>query len=194
MNGTKGSARAFVVLFFTRCRPRMRLSLLNRRVHHWLSMVVMLPLLVVAPTGVLLQLKKQLTWVQPPEHRGSGAPALALPALLDTLRTVPEAAIASWDDVDRVDVRPGKSLVKVTTKNRHEVQLDAATGRVMQVAYRRSDLIESLHDGSFFGDGARYGLFTVSGVALFVLWFTGVILFVQPYVVKARKKRRHGLR
>lgn len=172
----------------------MRPSLLNRRVHHWLSLAVMLPLFVVAPTGVLLQLKKQIAWVQPPEQRGSGAPALALPVLLDTLRAVPEAAVASWDDVERVDVRPAKGLVKVTTANRHEVQIDAATGRVMQVAVRRSDLIESLHDGSFFGDGARYGLFTVSGVALFVLWFTGVILFAQPYVVKARKKRRQDLR
>ena len=171
-------------------RLAMRLSYLNRRVHHWLSLVVLLPLALVAPTGVLLQLKKQLTWVQPPEHRGSGAPALALPALLDTLRTLPAAQVASWDDVERVDVRPAKQLVKVTTANRHEVQLDAATGRVLQVAYRRSDLIEQLHDGSFFGDGARYGLFTASGVALFVMWLTGIVLFVQPYWVKARKRRR----
>lgn len=168
----------------------MRPSLLNRRVHHWLSLVVMLPLFVVAPTGVLLQLKKQLPWVQPPEQRGTGAPNVALPALLDTLRTVPEAAVASWDDVDRVDVRPSKKLVKVTTANGHEVQLDAATGRVLQVAMRRSDLIESLHDGSFFGDVARYGLFTASGVALFVLWFTGIVLFAQPYWAKARKRAR----
>lgn len=168
----------------------VRLSLLNRRVHHWLSLVVLLPLAVVAPTGVLLQLKKQLAWVQPAEQRGSGAPALALPALLDTLRTVPQAAVASWDDVDRIDVRPSKQLVKVTTANRHEVQLDAATGRVLQVAYRRSDLIEQLHDGSFFGDGARYGLFTAAGVALFAMWFTGLVLFVQPYWVKARKRHR----
>lgn len=150
----------------------------------------MLPLLVVAPTGVLLQLKKQIAWVQPPEQRGTGAPALSLPAVLDTLRAVPEAAVTSWDDVARVDVRPSKKLIKVTTASGLEVQIDAATGHVLQVARRRSDLIEAIHDGSFFGEGARYGLFTVSGVALFVLWFTGVILFVQPYWVKARKKRR----
>lgn len=176
----------------------MRLGWLNRRTHYWLSLVVLFPLAVVAPTGVLLQLKKQLTWVQAPEHRGSGAPAVALPALLDTLRAHPALGVQTWDDVDRIDVRPGKGLVKVTTltdaTGRQEVQVDAATGRVLQVAHRRSDLIESLHDGSFFGDGARYGVFLVSGLALSVLWFTGLVLFLQPYWVKATKRRRAAAR
>lgn len=168
----------------------MRPSLLNRRVHHWLSLVVALPLLVVVPTGILLQVKKLSTWVQPPEQRGSGAPALALPALLDTLRARPGLAVASWDDVERIDVRPSKQLVKVTLSGQREVQLDAATGRVLQVAVRRSDLIEQLHDGSFFGDGVRYGLFLVSGIALFVLWMTGLVLFVHPYWARWRNARR----
>lgn len=168
----------------------MRPSLLNRRVHHWLSLVVALPLLLVLPTGILLQVKKLSTWVQPAEQRGTGAPALALPALLDTLRARPDLGVASWDDVDRIDVRPSKQLVKVTLAGQREVQLDAATGRVLQVAVRRSDLIEQLHDGSFFGDGVRYSVFLVSGVALFVLWLTGLVLFVHPYWAKARRRRR----
>lgn len=168
----------------------MRPSLLNRRVHHWLSLVVALPLLIVLPTGVLLQVKKLSPWVQPPEQRGSGAPAVSMAAVLDTLRARPNLGVGSWDDVERLDVRPSKGLVKATLTGRREVQIDASTGRVLQVAIRRSDLIEQLHDGSFFGDGVRYGLFLVSGVALFVLWLTGLVLFVHPYWAKARKRRR----
>ncbi len=173
----------------------MRPSLLNRRVHHWLSLVVALPLLVVIPTGVLLQVKKLSTWVQPAEQRGSGAPAVSMAAVLDTLRARPDLGVASWDDVERLDVRPAKGLVKATLAGgeglvRREVQIDAATGRVLQVAVRRSDVIEQLHDGSFFGDGVRYGLFLVSGVALFAMWLTGLVLFAQPYWAKAQKRRR----
>lgn len=168
----------------------MRFQKLNRKVHYWLSLGVALPLLVVIASGVLLQVKKQLTWVQPAEQRGQGPPQVAFSALLDTLRTVPEAAVATWDDVDRIDVRPGKGLIKVTAQNRYEVQLEAATGRVLQVAYRRSDLIESLHDGSFFSDYVKLGLFLPSGVALFVLWLTGLYLFALPYLARRKKRRR----
>lgn len=168
----------------------MRAQVVNRKVHYWLSAFVAVPFLVVGVTGLLLQLKKQVPWVQPVEHRGTGAaPALAWPALLDTLRAVPEARIASWADVDRVDVRPGKGLLKVVAANRWEVQVDAATGRVLGVAYRRSDLLESLHDGSFFGGAVRWGWFTPAGAAFLVLTGTGVVLFVLPFGGKRRRRR-----
>ena len=170
----------------------VRPTLLNRRVHHWLSLVVALPLLIVIPTGVLLQVKKLSTWVQPAEQRGTGVPAVSMTTLLDTLRARPDLGVASWDDVARIDVRPSKQLVKVTLGGRREVQMDAATGRVLQVAVRRSDLIEELHDGSFFGEGVRYGLFLVSGIALFALWATGLVLFVHPYWAKMRKRQRRA--
>jgi uncharacterized iron-regulated membrane protein len=172
-----------------RRRSKYRWSRFNRQVHYWLSLGVALPLGLVIASGLLLQLKKQIPWVQPTEQRGSGAPAGTMAALLDTLRARPDVGVASWDDVDRVDVRPGKGLVKVTTTDRLEVQLDAATGRVLQVAVRRSDLIESLHDGSFFGDVAKLGVFLPAGALLLVLWFTGLILFVQPFW-RRRKPRR----
>ena len=168
----------------------MRAQILNRKVHYWLSAFVALPFLVVGVTGLLLQVKKQVPWVQPVEHRGAGeAPVVAWPVLLDTLRTIPEAGIASWADVDRVDVRPGKGLLKVVAANRWEVQVDAGTGRVLGVAYRRSDLLESLHDGSFFGDAVRWGWFAPSGLAFVVLTLTGVVLFWLPFGVKRRRKR-----
>lgn len=162
-------------------RKPLRWGRLNRQVHYWLSLGVALPLGLVIASGLLLQLKKQLSWVQPTEQRGTGAPAVALPALLDSLRAHPGLGVAAWEDVDRIDVRPGKALIKVTTHDRLEIQLDAATGRVLQTSVRRSDLIESLHDGSFFGDAVKLGVFLPAGVLLLVLWGTGLVLFVQPY-------------
>ena len=57
----------------------MSFNSLNRKVHYWAAFIVAVPLLVMIGSGVLLQLKKQWTWVQPAEHRGTGsAPVLDL--------------------------------------------------------------------------------------------------------------------
>jgi uncharacterized iron-regulated membrane protein len=160
----------------------------NRKLHRWGALAVALPFLVVIGTGILLQLKKQFDWVQPPEHRGAGAPAVSLPDVLARASAVPQAGVRTWADVDRVDVRPEKGLIKVMTRTRWEVQLDASTGAVLQVAYRRSDLIETLHDGSFFHPLAKLGVFLPSGLVVLGLWITGIYLWLLPW--RARKARR----
>ncbi len=120
--------------------------------------------------------------MQPPTRLGSAfAPSLTFEQILRASQQAPEAEIQGWDDIDRLDVRPGKGMLKVRARNRWEIQLDAATGEVLQVAYRRSDLIESLHDGSFFHDKAKLLVFLPSGFLLLGLWLTGMYLFVLPY-------------
>ena len=96
--------------------------------------------------------------------------------------------VQRWDDVNRLDVRPGRGLVKVWLQNGYEVQIDLGTGRVLQVAYRRSDLIESIHDGSFFGgDWTKLGLFLPTGVTLLLLWLGGVWMFWVPFWAKRKR-------
>src|SRR5262245_5829798 len=100
-------------------------------------------------SGLLLQAKKHSAWVQPPERRGTGtAPVLSLHDVLERVKQLPDMDVTSWGDVNRLDVRPGRGMVKVWLHNGHEVQVDLGTGNILQVAYRRSDLIESIHDGS----------------------------------------------
>lgn len=161
--------------------------ILNRKVHRWGAIVVALPFLVVLVTGVLLQLKKQLPWVQPAEARGASAtPALSAAQILATVQRVPEAKAQSWADIDRVDMRPAKGLIKVITTSRWEVQLDAATGAVLHSAFRRSDLLESLHDGSWFHPAAKLWVFLPVGVVVLVLWGTGLYLFAVPILARRR--------
>ena len=141
-------------------------------------------------TGVLLLLKKDFGWIQPPSLKGEQAGlGIDFDQTLAVAQTVTEAGIQSWDDVDRLDVRPGKGMIKVRDKNRWEIQIDAHSGAVLQVAYRRSDLIESIHDGSFFGDYAKLWVFLPSALMVVGLWVTGMVLFFHPYVVKSRKRR-----
>ena len=121
----------------------MRLSILSRRLHRWGSAAVFLPLLCVIGSGLLLQVKKQVTWVQPAEQRTPVAvPAVGWDVILAAARAMPEAGVRGWEDIERVDVRPGKGIMKVITHSRWEAQLALADGAVLQTAYRRSDLIE----------------------------------------------------
>jgi len=162
-----------------------------RKAHRWGAALVAAPLLLVVLTGLLLQLKKELPWVQPPAAKGHGtAPAVGFDAVLAAAKAVPEAEISSWADVDRVDVQPGRGLAKVQAKNRWEVQVDLGTGAVLGAAYRRSDLIESLHDGSWFHDRAKLWVFLPAGGVVLGLWLTGAYLFVLPILVRRRSKMK----
>ena len=134
-------------------------------------------------------LKKDLAWIQPPTQRGTtNELTLGFERILKIAKSVPEAKIDGWDDIDRLDVRPSKGMLKVRGANGWEIQIDAATGDILQVACRRSDLIESLHDGSFFHDKVRLCLFLPSALVLLGLWLTGIYLFFLPSL--ARRKRR----
>ncbi|MEC9374219.1 MAG: PepSY-associated TM helix domain-containing protein [Planctomycetota bacterium] len=164
-----------------------------RKWHRWGAIAIALPLLVVIASGILLQLKKDWSWVQPPTSRGVGGdPSITFDQILEAAKRVPQAEIASWDDVDRLDVRPGRGIVKVRANNRWEIQIDTRTGEPTQIAYRRSDLIESIHDGSWFHDAAKLWVFLPSGIILLALYVTGMYLWVLPIIAKRSGRKRRA--
>jgi uncharacterized iron-regulated membrane protein len=166
----------------------------NRRLHRWGAIAVAIPFLIVISTGLLLQLKKQIPWVQPGEVKGGSAmPTLTLPMILEIVAAVPQAGISEWAHIDRIDVRPAKGMLKVVGKNRWEVQVDVATGAVLQTAYRRSDIIESLHDGSFFHDRVKLLVFLPAGVVVLGLWITGIYLWLLPRMARRENAERRKL-
>ena len=170
----------------------MRISLLSRKFHRWGAVLTALPLCLILATGILLQFKKEAHWIQPSTRKGSGTrPELSFDRILDIVRATPEAGLRDWADIDRLDVRPGKGMVKVRGMNQWEVQIDTRTGSVLQVAYRRSDLIESLHDGTFFHRSVKLWVFFPVALVLAGLWITGVYLWLLPHL---NRKRKRGIR
>lgn len=170
-------------------------NVLNRKLHYWGSALVALPLLAIILTGLLLQLKKHWTWVQPVEQRGaSTTPAIELSDILKAIRDHdhPAVAVASWDDIKRLDVRPDRGVAKATLHNDHEVQVDLSTGQVLQVAYRRSDLIEAIHDGSILGDWVKLGIVLPTAVVLLFLWGSGMWMWIYPLINRRRVRRRRA--
>lgn len=168
----------------------MRFNLLKRKVHYWVASAAALPVLIIVCSGILLQLKKDLAWIQPPEKRGAGTrPSATLEQVLAACRSPAAAAagVEDWKDIERIDLRPAKGLLKVTTTGHWEIQIDAETAAVLQVAYRRSDFIESIHDGSWFHRVVKTWIFLPAAVALLILWVTGILLFLQPFRFRARR-------
>jgi len=136
----------------------MKLNMLLRKVHYWGSMIIMLQMGLIIGAGLLLMLKKEISWIQPPTQKGIErveVPALAINELFDIARNVPQLEVTTWDQLARADIKPGKGVAKFVGENNWEVQIDTHSGDILNIAFRRSDIIESLHDGSFFADWVK---------------------------------------
>lgn len=164
-----------------------------RLVHYWGSLLILIPFGVVVTTGLLLMLKKDLSWIQPPTQTGAAsdvAPSRSLGEFFRTASGVPELELNDWTDLKRVEVKVDRGIIMFVAANNWEAQIDAETNEVLDVAYRRSDIIESLHDGSFFSPDVKRFVFLPSGIVLLTLWMTGTYLFLLPQVKRFRKRRR----
>lgn len=162
---------------------------LMRSIHYWTSLAVLLTGGLLAATGILLLLKKDIEWLQPPVAPAShtGISRVQVDALIEAASRAAEQPLG-WDDIDRIDVRPSDGIAKVITDQLIEYQVDLHTLEVLSTGYRGADLIEKLHDGTFFADLAKYLLMMPSGIALLILWATGVYLFFLTHLQRRRKK------
>ena len=176
---------------------RVRPHVVLRKIHHWLSVLIILQTGLIFGAGLLLMVKKPVDWVQPSTMLGIdpvSVPTLTIEEIFRTAQGVPELNLKSWDDVARFDVQPGKGVVKVIANNNWETQIDTTTGDVLQTAFRRSDIIERIHDGSFFGDSIRYFVFLPTGIVLLLLWASGAYLFVHTNINRLLKRSRRRQR
>ncbi len=168
-----------------------------RKLHRWGAFLTALPFLVVLISGLILQVKKEFSWIQPPTQQGSisnQTPELSFQQILELATTVPQAEISGWEDVDRLDVRPDEGVVKVRAQNGWELQFDLGTGELLHSQQRNSDWIESLHDGSWFHDKAKLWIFLPSAGIVGTLWLTGIYLLCLPYFAKWQNRRRMSAR
>lgn len=162
----------------------------NRKIHRWGAIIVALPFLIVIITGLLLQVKKEVDWVQPPTMEVEiDSLSLSFEDILLISSTVPEAEIKNWESINRLDVRPDKGIVKVRSENHWELQINLQTGEIVHSALRRSDIIEQLHDGSWFHDSAKLWIFLPAGIIVLILWVTGIYLFFVPVFAKRARAK-----
>jgi uncharacterized iron-regulated membrane protein len=168
----------------------MSTSRTMRKIHYWLSPILLVSVFVIATTGVLLALKKDFAFLQPVGRNGinSGLSDRTISSLLTSAKMVPGHDALGWRDIDRIDIRPRDGIAKVILESRTEIQVDLTTGIAVETGYRTSDMLESIHDFSFIGDWAKYVFSFGSGIALIFMGVTGVYLFVLPTLVRRRKR------
>jgi uncharacterized iron-regulated membrane protein len=171
----------------------MKAQVLFRKIHHWGAIVIALPLIIMIGAGILLMLKKEIEWIQPSSEKGSESQAVPMASMEDLFiaaKSIEQAEFTSWSELERADLKPGKGIIKFVSATQWEVQVDTSTAKVLKVAERRSDIIESIHDGSYFADWMKLGIFLPAGIVLFILWLTGVYLFILTEYKKAQKRKR----
>lgn len=158
----------------------------TRSIHRWSGITLFVFFFIIGITSVLLGWKKQSDYLQPSTGRGSSTELSEwLPA--DRLLLLAQAALADSlgpdysTEIDRIDYRPGKGSIKFLFDGHfQEVQLDGATGRLLGIGTRRSDWIESLHDGSILGDTTKVVYSTIMGIATLVFTVSGFWLWYGP--------------
>jgi uncharacterized iron-regulated membrane protein len=166
---------------------------LFRTGHKWIGAFAALLLAVIAVTGFLLATKGTFGWIRPPE--ADGQPVEDFSSVV-SVHQVMESAFAHGipeiktpKDIDRIDYRPKSNIFKVLSKEGyHELQVDGATGKVLQVAQRNDQLAEDIHDLSFFHDLAKDWGLPLVAIALLSLSITGLVMFFVPIARRAKFK------
>ncbi len=168
-----------------------RLSQRFRKWHRNVSLLIALPILITLSTGVLLMLRGQFSYIQPPSLAGEQplvAPAISAEQALQTLQGIPEAEVKDWKDVSSLIFSPAKGTYQARLQNDYLVQIDAQNGQVLDVAVRRTNLLIELHQGSFFHKKVMLWIFFPAGVGLWFLWLSGMYLVIYPAIKKRRKQ------
>lgn len=177
-------------------REQAKLLRTARKAHRVTGIFLFVFFFIIAVSGMLLGWKKQ-TGLLPPSATGSSTnPAQWLS--VDSLQKMAHFHLSRTvgkdlsTRVDRIDVRPGKGMVKfVYAEHFWELQLDCATGALLQASRRNSDILEKIHDASLLdyglntGDWIKLVYTTIMGLALILFTVTGFWLWYGP------KRMRH---
>ncbi len=172
-----------------------------RWLHRKIAIFLFAFFLLIAVTGLLLGIKKQTGLLAPTQKGVSSDLSTWLP--IDSLQKIAvrilkdSVAAGLSPEMDRIDIRPGKGIVKFVFKNHYRgLQLDGTTGQLLLIEKRKSDFIENIHDGSILdklfgtsGEQVKVSYTLIMGLSLFMLVVTGFWLWYGPR--RLRKSRKH---
>ncbi len=174
---------------------------LFRKIHRWTGISLFVFFTIVALTALILGWKKNAGELIMPSTQKGSATELAYWLPLDSLHSIACRALhdsvsaALSLDLDRIDVRMDKGIAKFLFIERYwEVQLDGASGRVLNIGRRYSDFFENVHDGLILdrylgtsGEPIKLVYTTLMGFALLVFTITGFWLWYGPKRIRHHK-------
>lgn len=175
---------------------------LARKVHRTTGAVLFVFFFITAVTGLLLGWKKHSGGtILPKSYEGKSTDPkewLPIHVLQEKAFTIARARIspAMSLELERIDIRPDKGMVKfVFIEDYWGLQIDCATGELLHIERRRSDLIENIHDGSFLdyllgtsGEQIKLAYTSIMGSALLTFTITGFWLWYGPKRFRAGRR------
>ena len=174
-----------------------------RKVHRATGASLFIFFFIIAITGILLGWKSHsANLIIPQSYKGSSVDLqnwLPIDSLHKKALLILKDSISSdlSADLDRIDIRKNKGMVKFIFENHTwEIQLDGATGNVLNIGKRHSDFIEDLHDGTildtWFNTSSkpfRVIYTSIMGLALLLFTITGFWLWYGPKRLKKHRKK-----
>ena len=165
-----------------------------RSIHKQVGLVASLFLLVLSITGFLLAIKSQASWMRPTSHKGEVLTdylaAIGPGHAMQSAFNLNDPRLKTPDDIDRLEYRVKDNLYKVLSKTGClEVQVCGETAKVLGTGQRNDQLVEDLHDFSFFADALHTWGLPAIAVGLFALSVTGICMYATPVIRRARFNR-----
>jgi hypothetical protein len=187
----------FKILILDPRQGQVRLLRQFRRIHKIMGISLIFFIVILSFIGILLGWKK---------HSGGKILAdtqtginnhpevwLSIDSLLKVAHTYATSKLnMDHPEVDRIEVRPSKGVLKISFKNAYDgLQIDCTNGKVLLVEKRYSDMIEQIHDGSIVDHflGLKAGFFkliytTLMSLSLLTFCITGFWLYFGPKRLK----------
>nr|WP_321354403.1 PepSY-associated TM helix domain-containing protein [uncultured Draconibacterium sp.] len=173
-----------------------------RKVHRITGVILFVFFLFVSVSGILLTWKKNSGGLILAKTQKGTSAELSEWLPIDSLHSIAlhvyhdSISAERVPELDKIDVRQNKGMVKFVFEEGYwGVQLDGATGAVLQIERRWSDLIENIHDGSvldhwFRTDGVLKLLYSsITGLALLLFSVTGFWLWYGPKRMRKKLER-----
>lgn len=183
-------------------KQQARILRIFRKIHRTTGALLFIFFFVISISGILLGWKKDSNeLLLPQSYEGTSTHLkdwLPLDSLHQTAIQVLQDSISPSlsTRIDRIDVRKEKGMVKfIFEEHFYGIQLDGATGKILNVGKRHSDLIENIHDGSvmdkYFGSSGQIKLVytSIMGIALLLFTITGFWLWYGPKQMRKTKQK-----
>lgn len=178
----------------TKSKKQAKTLRMFRKIHRLTGAFLFVFFFIVSITGLLLGWKKNSNGIILSESfKGKSTNPKdwkSLDELQQSAEKIAKEKIASdfSSEIDRIDVRPDKGMVKfIFVEDYWGLQLDLTTGELLHLEKRRSDFIENIHDGSIldyiFGiDGGylKLAYTSIMGFSLLTFTITGFWLWFGP--------------
>ncbi|QIA09768.1 PepSY-associated TM helix domain-containing protein [Draconibacterium halophilum] len=173
-----------------------------RKVHRTTGVLLFVLFIFISVSGILLTWKKNSGGLILAKSQTGTSTELSEWLTIDSLHAIAfqvyhdSISAQKTPELDKIDVRQSKGMIKFVFEEGYwGIQLDGATGELLQIERRWSDLIENIHDGSvldhwFRTDGWFKLIYSsVAGLSLLLFCITGFWLWYGPKRMRKNSER-----